>query len=420
MLRLQGINAIIAVLALFVILHLGFAPEHHSARTTAFTMLGGIAFLLMTVSVILATRLDVFEEWFGGLDRMYQVHRIAGSFVGVFVIVHFVGIPKELPPGIDPIANPLDPSSTLGKISMVLLIIGLFVALNRKISYSKWRNPHKIMALVYILTIGHFMNAPGIFFERFSSSGIMLIVSATIGAIALIYTMVGMNKRTATPFTIEAVNSMERATEIVLKPVKDMLNFKPGQFAFVEIEGKGWSEPHPFTISSAPGEDNLRFTMKVLGDWTRKVREELEPGRKVIVRGPYGRFDTLKARNKKQVWIAGGIGLTPFLSKIRAMEPGDERQVHFVYAARNQEEAIFLDELKARAEELGNITLYPLFSDAGEFARVDIAKERLPDPLDTYEYFICGPKPMVGGLMQDLKKEGIQRRSIHTEAFEFR
>lgn len=420
MLRLQGINAIIAVIVLFVILHLGFAPEHHSVRTTAFTTLGGIAFLLMTVSVILATRLDVFEEWFGGLDRMYQVHRVAGSFVGVFVVVHFVGIPKELPAGIDPIANPLDPSSTLGKVSMVLLIIGLFVALNRKISYSKWRNPHKIMALVYILTIGHFMNAPGIFFERFSSSGIMLIMSAIIGAVALIYTMVGMNKRTATPFTIEAVNSMERATEIVLKPVKEMLSFKPGQFAFVEIEGKGWSEPHPFTISSAPGEDKLRFTMKVLGDWTRKVREELEPGGKVIVRGPYGRFDTLKVSNKKQVWIAGGIGLTPFLSKIRAMEPGDARQIHFVYAARNQEEAIFLDELKARAKELGNITLYPLFSDEGEFARIDIAKERLPDSLDTYEYFICGPKPMVGGLMKDLRTEGVQRKAIHVEAFEFR
>ena len=420
MLRLQGINAIIAFIALFIILHWGFAPEHHTIRTTATTMLGGIAFLLMTISVILATRLEVFEEWFGGLDRMYQVHRMAGTFVGVFVIIHFVGVPKILPDGVDPALNPLNPSSPLGKVSMVLLVIGLFVALNRKISYSKWRKPHKIMALVYFLTIGHFMNAPGVFFERFSVSGIMLIISAVIGMIALIYTMFGMNKRTATPFTIEAVNPMERATEIVLKPVREMLKFKPGQFAFVEIQGKEWSEPHPFTISSAPGEDHLRFTMKVLGDWTRKVREELEPGGEVIVRGPYGRFDASKAANKNQVWIAGGIGLTPFLSKVRSMEKGDDRQIHFVYAARNEKEAIFLDELKARAAELGNITLYPLFSDMGEFARMDIVKERFPKALDAFEYFICGPKPMIDGLMRDLKKEGVQRSKIHTEAFDFR
>lgn len=420
MLRLQGINVIIAIIAVFAITHLAFTPEQHSLRTTMSTLLGGISFLLMTFSVMLATRLEIFEEMFGGLDRMYQVHRVAGTFTAVFALVHFFSIPKELPAGVDPVLNSTFPSAQIGMASMVLLVIGLFVALNRKISYSRWRNPHKVMALVYILVIGHFMNAPGIFYERFSASGIVLIVAALVGTVALIYTMFGMNKRTATRFTIDAVNSLERATEVVLKPVGDMLKFKPGQFAFIEIQGKDWSEPHPFTISSAPGEDRLRFTMKVLGDWTRKVREELKPGGEVIVRGPYGRFDAAKTESKKQMWIAGGIGLTPFLSKLRAMEKDDDREIHFAYAARNKEEAIFLDELEAIAEERENITLYPLFSDEGDFARIDVAKERLPGELTDYEYFICGPKPMVDGLMKDLKKERVKRKSIHVEAFEFR
>ncbi|MEM8541105.1 MAG: ferric reductase-like transmembrane domain-containing protein [Pseudomonadota bacterium] len=420
MLRLQGINVIIAIIAVFVVLHLAFIPEQHSIRTTMSTLLGGISFLLMTFSVILATRLEVFEEMFGGLDRMYQVHRVAGTFTAVFALVHFFSIPKELPPGVDEVLNSTFPSAQLGMASMVLLVIGLFVALNRKISYSRWRNPHKVMALVYVLVIGHFMNAPAIFFERFSASGIVLALAAVVGTVALIYTMFGMNKRTATHFTIEAVNSLERATEVVLKPVGDMLKFKPGQFAFVEIQRKDWSEPHPFTISSAPSEDRLRFTMKVLGDWTRKVREELEPGGEVVVRGPYGRFDSSKTQNKKQVWIAGGIGLTPFLSKLRAMEKSDDREIHFAYAARNKEEAIFLDELEEIAADRKNITLYPLFSDEGDFARIDAAKERLPGKLTDYEYFICGPKPMVEGLMKDLKSEGVKRKSIHVEAFEFR
>lgn len=420
MLRLQGINAIIAVIAVFVVAHFVFVPEQHTIRTTMSTLLGGISFLLMIFSVILATRLEIFEEMFGGLDRMYQVHRVAGTFTAVFALVHFFSIPKELPAGVDPILNSTFPSAPIGMASMVLLVIGLFVALNRKISYSRWRNPHKVMALVYILVIGHFMNAPGIFFEQFSASGIVLILAALVGTIALIYTMIGMNKRTATPFTIEAVNSLERATEVVLKPVGDMLNFKPGQFAFVEIQGKDWSEPHPFTISSAPGENRLRFTIKVLGDWTRKVREELEPGSDVIVRGPYGRFDASNADCRKQVWIAGGIRLTPFLSKLRAMEDNDDREIHFAYAARNKEEAIFLDELEAIAGERDNLTLYPLFSDEGDFARIDVARERLPGKLTDYEYYICGPRPMVDGLMKDLKKEGVKRKSIHVEAFEFR
>ncbi len=420
MLRQQGLAALIGVIAVFVILHLGFAPEQHDARITGTTMLGGIAFLLMTSSVVLSTRLGVFEDLFGGLDRVYQVHRVAGTFAAVFALVHFFGVPKELPSGVDPIANALVPSAPMGMLGMIFLVLGLFVALNRKIRYSRWRPTHKVMALVYLLIIGHFMTAPAVFFERFSVSGILLILAALAGVVSLVYSLFGMNKRTAVPFTIESVNALERATEVVLKPVNDMFDFTPGQFAFVEIQGKGWSEPHPFTISSAPGEDRLRFTMKVLGDWTRKVREELQPGGEVLVRGPYGRFDAARTTGKKQIWLAGGIGLTPFLSSLRAMQPGDDRQIHLVYAAREKQDAIFLDELETRAAELGNVTLIPLFSEDGNFARVDKMVEHLPDPLNSYEFFMCGPKPMIDGLMRDLKTESVRRASIHTEAFEFR
>ncbi len=419
MLQKKGIYAIIGFIAFFAVVHLAFAPEQHDPRTTGTVMLGGVAFLLMTCSIFLSTRLAVFEDWFGGLDRMYQVHRVAGVFAALTALVHFFGVPKELAKGVDPVANALVPSGPLGMLGLIFLVVGLFVALNRKIRYSRWRPTHKVMGLIYFLIIGHFMTAPDVFFDQFSASGVILIIAAFIGVAALLYSVFGMNKRTALPFIIEEVNALERATEIVLKPTGKMLDFRPGQFAFVEIEGKGWDEPHPFTISSAPDEDRLRFTMKVLGDWTRKVREELQPGGKVNVRGPYGRFDTMGA-GKKQIWLAGGIGLTPFLSKIRAMKEGDPRQIHLVYAAREKQDAIFLEELQARAAELSNVTLVPLFSDEGNFARVDMMKQKLPDPLSDYEYFMCGPTPMISGLMADLKKEGVGRNKIHTEAFEFR
>lgn len=419
MLKWRGIYAIIGVIVLFIVLHQAFAPAHHDPRTTGTTMLGGIAFLLMTTSIVLSTRMAAFEDWFGGLDRMYQVHRTTGVVALLFVLVHFFGVPKELPPGVDPVANALFPSGPLGMLALIMLVVLLVVALNRKISYSRWRPSHKLMGLVYVAVIGHFMTAPGVFFERFSASGLMLILAAIVGVSAFLYSVFGMNRRAALPYEIEAVNPLERATEVVLKPIGQALDHRPGQFAFVEIEGKGWSEPHPFTISSAPGEDRLRFTMKVLGDWTRKVREELKPGGNVQVRGPYGRFDMARAGNK-QIWLAGGIGLTPFLSAMRSMQPGDDRQIHLVYAAREKNDAIFLDELEARAAELGNVTLVPLFSDEGNFARVDMMKTKLPDPLNSYDFFMCGPKPMVDGLAKGLRMEGVPRARIHTEAFEFR
>lgn len=419
MLQRKGIFAILALLAIFIITHWALAPDPHLTRTTGATMLGGIAFLLMTITIVLSTRLTALENLFGGLDRMYQVHKTCGTTAALLVLIHFFAVPKELPAGIDAATNALVPSAPIGMIALILLMLFLALTLNRKIAYHRWRPAHKMMGLVYFLIIAHFMAAPAIFFERFSASGLILITAAIIGTLSYFYSILGMNKRTALKFTINAVNHLERATEIVLKPLANSLTHTPGQFAFVEINGKGWSEPHPFTISSAPGEENLRFTVKVLGDWTRKVREELQPGMQVLVRGPYGRFDPAKA-GKKQIWLAGGIGLTPFLSAMRAMQPGDDRAIHLVYAAREEKDAIFLDELKQRAKELGNITLIPLFSDEGDFARVDIMKEKLPDPLDSYDYFLCGPKPMINGLTKDLKKEGVPRAKIHTEAFEFR
>jgi predicted ferric reductase len=419
MLKRKGVIAILLPIGLFIVLHLGFSPEAHLGRIAGTTMLGGVAFLLMTASIFLATRPAGLEDWFGGLDRMYQVHKVLGVVSLLFVLAHFFFVPKELPAGVDAALNPIAPSGPFGMFAMILLVLSLALALNRKISYSRWRPVHKVMGLVYVLIIAHFMSAPGVFVEVFSASGILLVLAAAIGVLSFFYSVFGMNKRTALQYKIAAVNHLERATEVVLEPLGAALEHKPSQFAFVEVQGKGWSEPHPFTISSAPGEKHLRFTMKVLGDWTRKVREELQPGGEVIVRGPYGRFDTSKG-GKKQIWLAGGIGLTPFLSAIRAMQPGDERQIHLVYAAREANDAIFLDELKDRAAELGNVTLVPLFSDEGNFARVDMMKVKLPDPLNTYDYYLCGPRPMVDNLMRDLKKEGVGKEQMHTEAFEFR
>lgn len=419
MLNKQGPLAIIALIAVFVLVHFAGAGERFDPTIAGPVMLGGVAYLLMTCSIILATRAAFLEEMFGGLDRMYQVHKVCGILALLFVLPHFFLVPKALPDWADPALNTLTPSAPMGMLALILLVLSLVITLNRKIRYSRWRPMHKAMGLVYLLATLHFFLTPDAFSEAFGPSIPILIVAGVIGILSYLYSMFGMNKRTALEYEIEAVNALERATEIVLTPKAGKLEHKAGQFAFVEIQGKGWNEPHPFTISSAPGDDKLRFTMKVLGDWTRQVREELTAGGRVLVRGPYGRFDTSAAGNK-QIWLAGGIGMTPFLSTIRAMKDGDARDIHFVYACRSTEDAVFLDELKDAAARHPNLKLIPLFSDEGNFARVDKMKENVPGSLPEYDYFLCGPKPMVESLMKGLKKEGVPRRRIHTEAFEFR
>ena len=102
------------------------------------------------------------------------------------------------------------------------------------------------------------------------------------------------------------------------------------------------------------------------------------------------------------------------------MDKGDNRNITFVYATRNKDEALFLNEIQTQANDLGNFRVISLLSDEGNFANIDVLNDTLDKALKEYDYFMCGPKPMVDGLMKDLKKSGVQRRRIHTEAFEFR
>ena len=118
----------------------------------------------------------------------------------------------------------------------------------------------------------------------------------------------------------------------------------PGQFAMVYIEAKdGWHR-HPFTIASAPHEDVVRVTVKALGDYTSRLQELIEPGMPAVIGGPHGRFSHWKGTDR-QVWIAGGVGVAPFLSWLRALDGHQlPHRVDFFYSADG--EAPFADEIR--------------------------------------------------------------------------
>ncbi len=91
-----------------------------------------------------------------------------------------------------------------------------------------------------------------------------------------------------------------------------------------------------------------------------------------------------------------------------------------VYGVREESEALFLDELLARQKDIEGFNLVLLESNKGEFVRVDIMKTKVDGGLGDYNYFLCGPKPMVDGVRKDLAREGVPKGQLHWEAFEFR
>jgi predicted ferric reductase len=128
------------------------------------------------------------------------------------------------------------------------------------------------------------------------------------------------------------------------------------------LTGPGLTEPHPFTISTGKPGDELRITFRVLGDGTRRLaRKGLKVGESLRVQGPFGRFFPARD-NAPQIWIAGGIGITPFMAWAEAMAE-DGPPVHLFYAVRSRDEAPYLNALTERADQIARLQVHPVVSN---------------------------------------------------------
>lgn len=433
-----GIAAVAAVFAVYTALywqHALAAAMPLDAQISYFA--GSCSAICMALALLLSARPRAAETPFGGLDRMYRLHKYLGVAALLLFIAHFATVPggpeggaalgaagagAGAPAGGDAGSGedglPIDLFGLIAMIGFTLLIV---VTLNRKIPYHRWFPTHRLMGLFFAVAVVHVFLAllEGEPFALVSAPGLFLALLLPAGLAAYVYKQLIHPRRRKHAFSVAAVNRLERATEVVLAPKGGMFAFEPGQFAFVTVDADGFREAHPFTISSGAGEGVLRLTMKVLGDYTRRVRDGLAAGADAAVEGPYGRFNPLKG-TEKQVWVAGGIGITPFLSVLRTMRPGHGRTVRLYWCVRTAGEALFLDEVRARAAELGGVTVTLFDSQAGERLDADALAAELGGDPGGWSCWLCGPKPLVVAVSGAVAARGVPERRIHTEEFEFR
>jgi ferredoxin-NADP reductase/cytochrome c553 len=243
-------------------------------------------------------------------------------------------------------------------------------------------------------------------------------------------------------YRVRAVNRLDEfVTEIVMEPVSEPLDFDPGQFVFVSFRSASLSERfrpfdlsirrqvfsirpgeasnqfHPFSITSAPDERTLRITVKAVGDYTRALRS-LEEGAGAVVEGPYGSFSHHGLPAREQLWLAGGIGVTPFLSMARSLRFANEPAVDFYYCVEHAEEAHFLDELHELAARRDDFRVSLVPRDEAGFLTADRLAQETGD-LAEREILICGPPGMIDSLRAQLTAQGVPRERIHAEEFGF-
>jgi predicted ferric reductase len=157
--------------------------------------------------------------------------------------------------------------------------------------------------------------------------------------------------------------------------------------------------------------------VKAVGDYTRAMRR-LEAGAEAVVEGPYGSFSSDAKPNGHQIWLAGGIGVTPFLSMARSLDSGEGPAIDLYYCVEHEEEAHFLDELRAIADRRGDFRVVVVPRDtAGFLTATRLAREH--EDLVSSDVLICGPPAMIESLRAQLEAEGVPGEQVHAEEFGF-
>jgi ferredoxin-NADP reductase len=233
-------------------------------------------------------------------------------------------------------------------------------------------------------------------------------------------------------FYVQAVENIDNYLLLTLRPrrQRDMLRFYPGQYATIGFMVDGRPSPmRCFSMVSSPNKPNeLQFAMRVQGNFTQAV-QKLEVGAQVQLQGPYGDFAIDPAQDKNIIMLAGGIGITPFVSMIRYMtETKQPTPMTLVYGCRSQSDIPFYQELvdlQKINQNLrvilfvndGNITSQPGISILP--GRVDqaVLSKLTNQRYNNFTYFICGPDSFRNSLEGALEQQQVDPSRVLTESF---
>ena len=226
---------------------------------------------------------------------------------------------------------------------------------------------------------------------------------------------------------------------------KPLPPFRPGQFLTFRLGVDEPAKDKPknivrcYSLSDSPRPDYYRVSIKRVlappdhpdvppGVSSGFFHDHVQAGDRLMIRPPSGHFHLIEDEPLPIVLIGGGIGITPMLSILNSvLERGVEREVWLYYGVRNGSEHIMKGHLQALAERHDNLHLHVCYSAPGEdevegvdydhHGRVDLPLLRNTLRLARYQFYVCGPKPMMESLVPGLEEWGVDSGDIHYESF---
>jgi predicted ferric reductase len=434
---------------------------------------GIIAYVWFLNQFIVAARPSYWDRLYG-LDRMYRFHGYMAIVATLFVIAHIVLKRLTFPV----ITAQQAVGAAAFFVFIVVIIATVFFMIDswvtrirpldrlKRVAAEKWRwqyhqlkRFHNLVVIAALLAMAHVLMAFSTL-ESFSRISVMAVwFVGTVGWYGWHKVLKPMREKKS-PFTVESVaRENETVTTVRLVPPEGRaFRYKAGQFVYLRfLDGTPGPEEHPFTLSSSPGEDTIAITAKDLGDFSGGL-PAVQAGAPVLIDGPYGVFRSDKVSSDRPlVFIAGGIGITPFLSmlgdlvaradakgtdaretdgnkagSVEGVSSPEQRQVHLLWSIRDETELCLLDRLSGYLDRLPGLGIELFLSrgtggsrptsipEAFRFSEGRITIEHLAERglVGTgREFFTCGPLPLMESIIQGLRSHGIPGKMIHHEAF---
>jgi len=396
-------------------------------------LLGFAGLAMMAAQFVLTARLRGDALPFG-IDVVFYFHRHAALVATGLVLAHPIVLLADNP-ALAFFLNPLEAPwhMTVGLVAVVALVALMVASLWRRplrIPYEGWRITHAALAVVavggaalHVAGVGYHVAAPAmrVLWGAYAVAwlGVLLHVRL-VRPIAL----------ARRPYRVTAVvpERGDAWTVTVAPDGHPGFGFTTGQFAWLTMRASPFAmQEHPFSISSSPtaAPGRLEFTIKALGDFTATIGAT-KPGETVYVDGPYGAFGIDRVPDAPgYVFLAGGIGVAPMLSMLRALaDRGDHRPLLLVYAGRSWERLTaceVIDELRGRLDlrVVWVLEEPPPASFDGEQGLISAAllDRHLPASRQGLEYFVCGPEGMIQATETALGSLGVPVRHVHSELF---
>tara|TARA_R110002049_G_scaffold6484_2_gene40703 strand:+ start:9063 stop:10574 length:1512 start_codon:yes stop_codon:yes gene_type:complete len=408
------------------------APSRKEGFIAQVGMLMGLCGIMMVFfQFIISARIKWLDRLFA-YNNLIDFHRRMGVWAFLFIVVHFLMLTLS-EQSLDMLLGYDEPwHINLGKITFLILLVQVLVSIGHKkisIKYERWRTIHDLFAISILLLMFVHSFYAGDDLELFPLQIVWFVlppiaITFFIWQRFFLFTL-------APVYKIQSVVKKANNTynvQFVPENSNEPYSHNPGQFHFIKFTDCKYlkNEEHPFTISSSPSQkSHLASMIKASGDFTGQIHQ-LQEGDKVKIVGPFGKMSYVeKSHSGSIVFIAGGIGITPFASMLSYMaDMSHQREVTLFYFNATESDIAFREELNHISENTSlKLKVIHILSRQdnweGEKGRFDteLLKKYCADSLLKNDYYVCGPPSMSRSVIRDLKELKVPLTKIHSEMF---